>query len=903
MKKLLVALMLVLCPGISLSQTTRLPFEIGVGVVKQPVRMATWNSRLYVCDTGLKSVLCFDDLGKLVFKTQDGDLESPTGIDVTADGQVIVTDSVKKSVYIYSSNLDSPRYLKFPDKAKLEEPYDLCIDGTGLLNVLDRATRTVYLIGLTGRYYGQYCTAGLGTNQLAWPVAIASSGQEIVINDAGAGKLVFFSNAHKETRRLGTKGSDPLSVRFPTDSAWDKAGNLYVTDKLLSDVMILPATRTNPFSYGMYGRKGSFTNLFYSDVEPGMTKQDSRGYLNQPESVVIGNGCVYIADTGNGRIVFEDIKTVLEQPRCSYTPFVATATDIPVMFTDPQLVDFGQVKPGILYTKKLTITIPSNGYARGRVSISGNYYNVEPKYFVGSRVTLYITHKTESTGSNFANLAIELGAARLDISIRANCVKAPGIRFLDSDSRQVVVGTSPVQANLKLELDKGYSGKVNLTCSKITYKTPWSKVARGVDEMVLTTLDCQPEPTTLDSAGENSVRVVFTPVGNIRPGVYSTTVEVRSADGTLLASEGITFSVAYPYLENSATQLLENFTAHWCEPCGFQREAQYRIFAEYGPRAFMPVAYYVMDDADLELTGFTRPDNYERFLMYEGQGVPVNVIDGEMQKMPDNGKQLAHDRIRGRKYSGSTQEYLKLRGDFDLSPHRLGYHMNIWSSFDQKAGSVKVEIPDYDFEKNTENELVLLLTEDDIEYSSSNGEDSHHFVVRTIISKHMTSTQKAGSFLLVNFEIPKMPSGFEVRPDHCRVVGFLQNKKTLKVSAVGWCIPDNKLIAEPIVFFDSKQSSISANSLVPVNIIISNTSDKWKKFNIKLTLPEGFKIVSEQDYITAGSSSPVVYKISIDSSKVFSITQPVPLIVDLEDDDGQKYSSRLVLPTVITNIQ
>jgi hypothetical protein len=167
----------------------------------------------------------------------------------------------------------------------------------------------------------------------------------------------------------------------------------------------------------------------------------------------------------------------------------------------------------------------------------------------------------------------------------------------------------------------------------------------------------------------------------------------------------------------------------------------------------------------------------------------------------------------------------------------------------------------------------------------------------------MTSTLKAGSFLLVNFEIPKMPPGFEVRPDHCRVVGFLQNKKTLKVSAVGWCIPDNKLIAEPIVFFDSKQSSISANSLVPVNIILSNTSDKWKKFNIKLTLPEGFKIVSEQDYITAGSSSPVVYKISIDSSKVFSITQPVPLIVDLEDDDGQKYSSRLVLPTVITNIQ
>jgi hypothetical protein len=451
---------------------------------------------------------------------------------------------------------------------------------------------------------------------------------------------------------------------------------------------------------------------------------------------------------------------------------------------------------------------------------------------------------------------------------------------------------------LNLLADTGIVDTITLSCTKITYKTPWAKVAKGLEELNLSTVYCFFDPSSLVPTPKNTIRVVISQTGYTRPGIYSVGIIAQDKSGKLSTTKWLTLIVASNSFSKQSTVLQEVFTAHWCEPCVLQREAGYRIFCEYGPRYIMPVAYHVMDDADIEVTGMTRPENFERFKLYGGIGVPQVVNNGEEMKLLSNSKQLAHDRISGRKYSGTTNDYYKMRGDLDSLTKLQDYQMNVFGDINEESGHVFIEAPGYDFENNTENELVVLLTEDDIEYNATNGEDYHHFVVRLIATKYITSDEKQKSFYKMNFSIPKMPDGFGIKKENTRIVAFIQKKDNRKIQACGWYKLNNPLFGKPLVFTAIKNPTVSRNALVPLNIFISNLTSLWKTFNVSLEAGFGVLVTTETKTLTIGSGATTQMTLKIDTTGITDEISTIPIKISLEDDFDNTQVNAFVIEVV-----
>ncbi len=898
MKRILVALlMLVANVSIAVAKDAEPDFQIGIGILKNPVRIVCANDFVYVCDTGLSKVLCFDTSDRLLFSSKEGLFESPTGIVSTIDGDIVVCDSVSGQIAVLNRYLELKNTLKFPDDVKIIEPYDICFDYAGILNVLDRGARTVLRISLNGRYFGRYMQPGIGENKLSWPQAIASNGNELAIADAGAGKIIYIGDNFKETRRVGNPGSGPMAVRYPTDVCFDKTGNMLVTDKIISDVNIFPVAGTGTVSWGMHGDANSVVNYFFSDTMEDSKRQNTRNYMDCPMSVAIGYGCVYVADAGLSRIVFEKEESVYKSPKTDFLPFTSQPADIPPVFCDKPAIDFGMVKPNKTYIQKVRIHVCGSGYTKGKVDIVGNYFDVEPKTFIGSVVTLYVKHKSPVKSKNNAILNIVCNGYSASLPLTAVCSSSGGIQFGQNDDIGIItIRSSPVNLDLNLLADPEVVEPLTVSCSKITYKTPWAKVARGVDELTITTLSCQAEPSNLVPSKSNTIKVTLTPTGAIKPGVYSVNIGVSDTAGKYNASRWITVIVKSNSVEKQSTVIQEVFTAHWCEPCAYQREAGYRLFCEYGPRYFMPAAFHVMDDADFATTGLTRPEHYERFKYYGGEGVPVVINNGDQARLLPSSKQLAHDRISGRKCSGTTNDYLKMRGDFDFSNQYLDYQLNVSGDITDQSGFACVEAPGYDFENNTENDLIVLLTEDDIEYSAANGEDYHHFAVRLIAGDHQSDIIKNNSYYRIDFSIPKMPDGYQIIKDKSWFVAFIQNKKTKKVLATGWFKLNNSIDPDPSLCMAETNTVLRRNALVPVTIFITNMSVRFKTFKVSLSTNSGVTVSFDHDFLTISSCSTAPMYIKVDTSDLPSEVRTVDLKINLEDDFGESYTYILQLP-------
>lgn len=886
MKKILVLLVFAVTQIVVKNAGSQTPaFHFGEGILKRPVRLACANGMVYVCDTGLSNVICFDTSGRLISKSDENTFASPTGIVSDRDGNLAVCDSKAGDIKLLDRNLKLISTLRFPEQAEILEPYDLCFDWTGTLNVLDRKGRCVHRIGLTGRYYGKYMSPGIGENKLSWPQSIASEGKQLAIADAGVGKIIYISDSFRELSRIGNPGSGPMAVRQPSDVSFDSLGNMFLTDTLMSDVNILLADGTGSISWGMHGGKGTSTNFFHSDTVKESQRQDGRNYFDEPMSVEVGNGCVYVADAGMGRIAFEQFEEVCKTPKDYILPFTQSPKDTPLIFANLTAVDFGNVKPSKTYTSKITVNVGTSIFFSGNARVFGNWFDVEPKAFIGTNVTFYITHRSPGIGENKGVLFIESNGHRLEIPLSASCQNSPGIRFEDSENTGFVrLGSNATSVVLNLSADKGIIEPIDFSCTKITYKTPWAKVAKGSEELNLSTVYCYFDKSSVEPSPSNTVRVGFSQTGYTRPGVYSVGIVASDRSGKSKTARWLTLVVLSNSFQKQSTILQEVFTAHWCEPCVLQREAGYRIYCEYGPRHFMPVAYHVMDDADLMTTGMTRPENYERFKVYGGSGVPQVANNGELMKLLTNSKQLAHDRISGRKYSGTTNDYYKMRGDIDSLNKLQDFQLIIWGGIDQNVGNAFIEIPGYDFENNTENELVVLLTEDDIEYGSTNGEDYHHFVVRLIATGHTKSIEKTKSFCRLTFDIPDMPEGFRIKPENSRLVAFVQRKDTKKVIACGWFKLNNPVNAEPAVFTSDRSPIASRGALVQMTFFVTNPSSRWKRLKVELSSDAGTTVSSDVKSLTIGSCATVPLSVKLDTTDTSSSAGMITIKVSLSDD-------------------
>ncbi len=212
------------------------------GLVK-PYDIAVQDGRIYVTDTVQSSVIVFDIPAGRYFefgKEEPGSLTKPTGIDISDEGEVFVSDVSAQRVMVYDPN---GRFLRaIGDRTLLQRPSDVTVDSR---------RQRVYVVD----------TGGVASQQHGVQVFDLTSGQ------------------HLQT--LGTRGRDEGQFNLPLQAAVAPDGTLYVVDSGNFRIQVFEPDGTYKFTFGSLGRLP--------------------GQFAKPKGIAIdAAGNIYVVDTAFG---------------------------------------------------------------------------------------------------------------------------------------------------------------------------------------------------------------------------------------------------------------------------------------------------------------------------------------------------------------------------------------------------------------------------------------------------------------------------------------------------------------------------------------------------------------------------------------------------------------------------
>jgi len=210
----------------------------------KPYGVAAYHGRIYVSDTGSRTVAVFDIAGQRFFRLGDegsGQLHMPLGLDVDGAGNVYVVDNSARVVQVYDGEGHHLRTLA-GDGQSLVRPAGIAVDAEG---------RRVYVVD----------TGGIATEQHRVRVFDAQSGQHL--------------------QDIGTRGTGPGEFNLPRDVTIGRDGLLYVVDGGNFRVQVFQSDGTFVRTFGGIGRQG--------------------GQFSRPkEAATDAQGNVYIVDSAFG---------------------------------------------------------------------------------------------------------------------------------------------------------------------------------------------------------------------------------------------------------------------------------------------------------------------------------------------------------------------------------------------------------------------------------------------------------------------------------------------------------------------------------------------------------------------------------------------------------------------------
>ncbi len=879
---------------------------LGYGLLESPVGIAAGGGMVFVSDDEKDAIIVMDTEGNLITEKNkfNGKEIKPAGLYFSKDSILYVTDMLNDRLLILTPNLDLISEVS-ESEMKISDPVDVTLGDNSYIYVLSSADRKVSILTSHGKYLRTILSPGVFSGQLASPRGIDISGELIAISDMGVGKAKIISESRGELRTYGIPGTYPSSLSAPSDVCMDSTGNLYVVDKNNNDIAVYPKSGLEPFSWGRYGKVGKAVDFFFSDIEP-RDFSDSPGRLCRPTSISIDGDCVYIADTGNSRILVTSLSEIWRIPRISLEFFSSQRLDVPRMIASPSTLHFGNVD-GTL-TKYVNLELTNNPTSIGRAYIRGDKsITVEPEIFTGSNVRFKVTVNSKTTIKNInSTLVIESITDSIDIPLSGTHSKSPGIFFSCNSQCRAQMRDEGAYVSLELVSQNGFSGDVKLSATQPIYSPVWARPATDVEDIKLTTvgINFRQETISLSSSEKKMTSLSVYESGRLRSGVYYFSVFAESAnDPSIKAIHSITL-----YIESESTGdvqgtvLYETFTAHWCSPCGYHREASYRLAEEYGRRNIMPIAFHVMDEDDE--TGMTTDLNFSRFKMYGGTGVPLSVMNGKTLNVSGNGEvgsKFAPDRIRGRKYSGTTFEYWKLRAEYNSIPRVNPLIIKLSAEIDDKGeGSVYLRVDESKSNRGRLARVYFLIVEDGIEYYAENGEIQHNFVVRDFLKPNETESPYSDIVLgkerniNFSFELPDMNEGFELNPDNLTLVAIVEDIKTKNIIGSHWMD-----LSAPVIctseLFTSGDTSLNRGAQSKVYIHISNIGSCTKSFGINVSLGSEYMDMELTDnffVITPGETKTATLYLSL--LKVIDNKNDLFIDISAKDSDNKTYTKKVV---------
>jgi len=261
-------------------------------VLVKPFGIHVDDGKVFVTDTGLSTLFVFDTVNNKKFSIQGYKSEkfaSPIDVATDAKGNIYVTDSVRKAVYVFNRRGIALR--KIDSKSGLQRPTGVAVDKErGILYVSDTLSSEIKRFSLKeNKILPPIGSKGSGLGELNRPTFITlDENGKLYVCDSMNFQVKIFSKEGKFSRAFGRLGNTIGSFSSPRGVAVDKNGNIYVTDTLFNAVQI-------------FDRHGNLLLVFGSEGK-------GPGEFYGPEDIAISeDGKAYVTDSYNMRIEVFDI--------------------------------------------------------------------------------------------------------------------------------------------------------------------------------------------------------------------------------------------------------------------------------------------------------------------------------------------------------------------------------------------------------------------------------------------------------------------------------------------------------------------------------------------------------------------------------------------------------------------
>ncbi len=244
------------------------------------------NQRLYVSDTGTKTVIVLDTVKNKKFiieGTKKHRFLSPMDIDTDKKGYIYISDSILGFVYVYNKK---GKYLrKIGEGKKLHRPVGIAVDSDAkIIYIVDTLVSKIQVYSLDGKYIKTIGKEGGGDGEFNKPTYIAlDADKNLYICDSMNHRVQIVDKSGKFISKFGKIGNSLSSLANPRGITVDSSGNIFVTDTTFHVVKIFNKKGQLLLALGNYGEK--------------------RGEFAIPEDITISSeGVIYIADSYNMRV-------------------------------------------------------------------------------------------------------------------------------------------------------------------------------------------------------------------------------------------------------------------------------------------------------------------------------------------------------------------------------------------------------------------------------------------------------------------------------------------------------------------------------------------------------------------------------------------------------------------------
>ena len=254
--------------------------------IVRPMAVAQAAGTLYVADPGVRGVHSFDrDKGRhLIVRGAGGQaLPSPVGLARGAAGEVFVTDSSLRKVFVIAPGADIA--VEVPLQAELRQPTGIAFDAaSGRLFVVDTTAHQVLVFERDGRLASRLGQRGEAAGQFNYPTLLWRDAQGwLYVTDSLNFRVQIFDEQGRYKSSFGRHGNGSGDLARHKGVATDSRGHIYVVDGLLHALQVFDRE-----GHLLLGLGGQGTD---------------RGEFWLPAGLFIGdNDTIYVADTYNRRV-------------------------------------------------------------------------------------------------------------------------------------------------------------------------------------------------------------------------------------------------------------------------------------------------------------------------------------------------------------------------------------------------------------------------------------------------------------------------------------------------------------------------------------------------------------------------------------------------------------------------